>query len=118
MLKGLSNFCDIQITQDIKKVLSYCNFYLKEWISFDQNHKNTLNLDLPKESSTKNILHHQPPVDETHREIGKIQNTQNSADIDFIEEDKTSITQLGRKLSQWTYSVKNKSVGFQIKILK
>ena len=29
-LKSLSKFCDIQITQDINKVLSYCNFYLKE----------------------------------------------------------------------------------------
>ena len=47
-LKDLSNFCDIQITQDINKVLSYCNFYLKEWISFDQNHKNTLNKDYQK----------------------------------------------------------------------
>ena len=48
-LKNLSNFCDIQITQDINKVLSYCNFYLKEWISFDENHKKTLNIGLPKE---------------------------------------------------------------------
>ena len=67
---------------------------------------------------TKRKFNKKHLVDKTHREIGKIQNTQNSADIDFIEEDKTSITKLGRKLSQWTYSVKNKSVGFQIKILK
>ena len=55
-MKDLSNFCDIQITLDINKVLSYFNFYLKEWISFDQNHKNTLKKDLPKEGSTNNIL--------------------------------------------------------------
>ena len=65
-LKDLSNFCDIQITQDINKVLSYCNFYLKEWISFDQNHKNTLNKGLPTEGSTSNILRQIPPVAETH----------------------------------------------------
>ena len=117
-LKDLSNFCDIQITQDINKVLSYCNFYLKEWISFDQNHKNTLNKGLPKEGSTSNILRQRPPVAETHKEIGKIQNTQNSADIDLNKEDKISITQLGSNLSHWTYSVKNKTVGFQIKHTK
>ena len=54
-LKSLSKFCDIQITQDINKVLSYCNFYLKEWISFDENHKRNLNISLPKEKSTSNI---------------------------------------------------------------
>ena len=43
-LKSLSKFCDIQITQDINRVLSYCNFYLKEWISFDENHKRNLNI--------------------------------------------------------------------------
>ena len=48
-LKSLSKFCDIQITQDINKVLSYCNFYLKEWISFDENHKSNLNINLPQE---------------------------------------------------------------------
>ena len=51
-------------------------------------------------------------------EISKIQNTQNSADEDLIKEDTKSITQLGRNLSQWTYSVKNKTVGFQIKNTK
>ena len=99
-------------------MLSYCNLYLKEWISFDQNHKNTLNIGLPKEGSTSNILRQRSPIAETNKEIGKIQNTQNSADIDLIKEDKTSITQLGRNLSQWTYSVKNKTVGFQIKNTK
>ena len=99
-------------------MLSYCNFYLKEWISFDQNHKNTLNKDLPKEGSTSNILRQRPLIADTHTEIRKIQNTQNSADTDLIKEEKTSITQLGRNLSQWTYSVKNKTVGFQIKHTK
>ena len=117
-LKDLSNFCAIQITQDINKVLSYCNFYLKEWISFDQTHKNTLNKDLPKEGSTSNILRQRPLIADTHTEIRKIQNTQNSADTDLIKEENTSITQLGRNLSQWTYSVKNKTVGFQIKHTK
>ena len=73
-------------------MVSYCNFYLKEWISFDQNHKNTLNKDLPKEGSTSNILRQRPLIGETHKEIRKIQNTQNSADIDLIKEEKTSIT--------------------------
>ena len=99
-LKTLSKFCDIQITQDINKVLSYCNFYLKEWISFDENHKKTLNIGLPKEKSTSNILHQRPSIKDTHAEIGKIQNTQNSADEDLIKEDTKSITQLGRNLSQ------------------
>ena len=81
-------------------MLSYCNFYLKEWISFDENHKKTLNIGLPKENSTSNILHQRSPVKETHKEIGKIQNTQNSADVDLIKEDKTSITQSGRNLYQ------------------
>ena len=99
----LSRFCDIQITQDINKVLSYCNFYLKEWISFDENHKKNLNIGLPKEISTSNILRQRPSVKDTHEEIGKIQNTQNSTDIDLIKEDTNSITQLGRNLSQWTY---------------
>ena len=71
-----------------------------------------MNKGLPKEGSTNNILRQRPPVAETHEEIRKIQNTQNSADIDLIKEDKTSITQLGRNLSQWNYSVKNKTVGF------
>ena len=54
-LKSLSKFCDIQITQDINKVLSFCNFYLKEWMSFDEEHKKTLNINLPKEKSTSKI---------------------------------------------------------------
>ena len=43
---------------------------------------------------------------------------QNSADEDLIKEDTKSITQLGRNLSQWTYSVKNKTVGFSVKNTK
>ena len=77
-----------------------------------------MNKGLPTKGSTSNILRQRPPVAEIHKEIGKIQNTHNSTDIDLIKEDKTSITQLGRNLSQWTYSVKNKTVGFQIKHTK
>ena len=99
-------------------MLSYCNFYLKEWISFDQNHKTILNKDLPKEGSASNILRERPPVDETHREIRQIQNTQNSVETELIKEEKTFITPLERNLSQDTYSVKNKTVEFQIKQTK
>ena len=59
-----------------------------------------------------------PPAAETHREKRKIQNTQNSVDKDLIKEEKRFITELGKTLSQWTYSVKNKTVGFQIKHTK
>ena len=117
-LKSLSKFCDIQITQDINKVLSYCNFYLKEWISFDENHKSNLNINLPKEKSTSNILRERPSIADTHAEISKIQNTQNSTDENLIKEDTKSITQLGRNLSEWMYSVKNKTIGFSIKDMK
>ena len=55
-------------------------------------------------------------MDETKKERGQIQNTQNSADMNLIKEDNTStITQLGRNLSQWSYSIKNKTVGIHIK---
>ena len=117
-LKSLSKFCNVQITQDINKVLSYCNFYLKEWISFDENHKSNLNINLPKEKSTSNILRQRPSIADTHAEISKIQNTQNSTDESLIKEDTKSITQLGRNLSEWTYSVKNKTIGFSIKNTK
>ena len=93
-LKSLSKFCDIQITQDINKVLSFCNFYLKEWMSFDEEHKKTLNINLPKEKSTSKILA------VTHAEISKIQNSHNSTDDNLIKEDTKSITQLGRNLSE------------------
>ena len=117
-LKSLSKFCDIQITQDINKVLSYCNFYLKEWISFDENHKNILDINLPKEKSTRNILHERLSIADTHAKISKIKNTQNSTYENLIKEDAKSITQLGRNLSEWTYSVKNKTIGFSIKNTK
>ena len=117
-LKSLSKFCDIQITQDINKVLSFCNFYLKEWVSFDEQHKNTLNINLPKEKSTSTILCERPVIADTHAEISKIQNSHNSMDDNLIKEETKSITQLGRSLSEWTYAVKNKSIGFSIKNTK
>ena len=117
-LKGLSKFCDIQITQDINKVLAFCNFYLKEWVSFDDKHKKTLNINLPKEKSTSFIARERPVIADTHAEISKIQNSQNSMDDNLIKEETKSITQLGRNLSEWTYAVKNKSIGFSIKNTK
>ena len=77
-----------------------------------KNLKRNLEIGLPKEESTSNILRQRSSIKDTHAEIGKIQNTQNSADQDLIKEDTKSITQLGRNLSQWTYSVKNKTVGY------
>ena len=94
-LKSLSKFCDIQITQDINKVLSFCNFYLKEWMSFDEEHKKTLNINLPKENSTSKILRNRPSIADTQAEISKIQNSHNSMDNTLVKEDKNSITQLG-----------------------
>ena len=117
-LKSLSKFCDIQITQDINKVLSFCNFYLKEWMSFDEEHKKTLNINLPKENSTSKILRNRPSIADTQAEISKIQNSHNSMDNTLVKEDTKSITQLGRNISEWTYAVKNKSIGFSIKNTK
>ena len=39
-------------------------------------------------------------------------------DDNLVKEDTKSITKLGKNLSQWTYAVKNKSIGFSIKNTK
>ena len=84
-------------------------------MSFDEEHKKTLNINLPKEQSTSKISRKRPSIADTHAEISKLQNSHNSLDETIVKEDTKSITQLGRNLSEWTYAVKNKTIGFSIK---
>ena len=46
-------------------------------MSFDEEHKKTLNINLPKENSTSKILRNRPSIADTHAEISKIQNSHN-----------------------------------------
>ena len=64
-------------------------------MSFDEEHKKTLNINLPKENSTSKILRNRPSIADTQAEISKIQNSHNSMDNTLVKEDKNSITQLG-----------------------
>ena len=75
----------------------------------DENHTLELNKNLPKDIKSKVTTRVRPKVEQTHREIHKLQKTIVDNSLILKEEDgPASVTQLGRTLTQWTYRIKSK----------
>ena len=114
-LKEFEQFLNLQISQDINVVLKFCGFYLKKWESLDQKHSLELNKNLPKEETNDVTNRPRPPVEDTHKEIHKLQKTTSKADDEIIQIVEESVTQLGRKLTQKSYTLKSKIASFMSK---
>ena len=98
-LKEFAQFLNLQISQDVNEVLEFCRFYLK---SLDEDHVQELNLNLPKENVNDKTIRAHPPIEQTHQEIHRLQNTQSSEDdilIQLYEPKLISVTQLERTLT-------------------
>ena len=66
---------NLQISTDITTVLQFNGFYIKSWDSLDENHTLELNKNLPKEIKSEVTTRVRPKVDQTHKEIHKLQKT-------------------------------------------
>ena len=49
-LMKFNQILNLQISQDINKILEFCGFYLKAWESLDSEHTKQLNVNLPQET--------------------------------------------------------------------
>ena len=115
-LKKIAQFLNLQVASDIITVLEFNGFYIKAWESLDENHTVELNLKLPKEVKSENTTRIRPKVDQTHKEIHKLQKTIVDDSLIHKEDDGlASVTQLGRTLTQWTYRIKSKVASYQKK---
>ena len=72
-LKESAQLLNIQISQDVNKVLHFCGFYLKSQESLDKDHTKALNIGLPKENLSNETIRQRPIRAETHKEINRLQ---------------------------------------------
>ena len=114
-LMKFNQMINLQISTDITTILKFCGFYLKAWESLNSNHTKSLNINLPKENLASNVSRPRPEVKDTHQEIHKLQKTKSHSDTDLLTDVSQSVTQLGRKLFQWEYTVKSTVASFQSK---
>ena len=106
----------MQLATDITTVLQFNGFYIKAWESLDEKHTIQLNKNLPKEIKSEVATRMRPNVDQTHKEINKLQKTIVDESLIHKEDDGlASVTQLGRTLTQWTYRIKSKVASYQKK---
>ena len=94
-LKEFAQLLNIQISQDVNKVLHFCGFYLKSWESLDKDHTKALNIGLPKENLSNETIRQRPIIAETHKKIDKLQKTIADDSLVYTKEnDLSSVTQL------------------------
>ena len=115
-LKNFAQFLNLQLATDITTVLQFNGFYIKAWESLDEKHTIQLNKHLPKEIKLEVATRMRPNVDQTHREIHKLQKTIVDESLIHKEDDGlASVTQLGRTLTHWTFRIKSKVASYQKK---
>ena len=73
---------------------------------------------MPKEAISVKTTRKRPLISDTHKEIHQLQKNQTVDDEPLIQKDETeltSVTQLGRTLTQWNYKIKSKKAAYQRK---
>ena len=74
-LKHFTQFLNLQIATDITRVLQFNGFYIKSCESLDENQTLKINKNLPKEIKSEVTTRVRPKVEQTNREIHRLQKT-------------------------------------------
>ena len=106
--------CNMRISDDTGRILAFNGFYLKKWLSYNLEHTISLNETLRKPTRDTDYLRVRPDLSDTRAEM-QIMLKSKSSDETEVMETESSISQLGRTLTRFNYSVKTKIASFMRK---